>query len=406
MVAYQTSPLSTDLYSRVMANSFDELDYVGAPVGFQAFFGRRETGAATVYSPDAGEVDIDIIRGNGEPLAPLIPRGMYARPVGDLQKNLQTQKFTNFNRVYPLIEEESDLGAGQLINRTVGEPAFSQSQRIDRLRRLALRQHKDQVRRTIRTFEYLAAQSIMTGKMDGIIGTADTSLQYDFRRTAAHTVTLGVQWTNASAVIMADLDAAWKMIREDAYVSADGLVLGTDAMNAFIHDSEIQLLSDNRRYELVRVSSNHPVPSRFSHLIKAGFTPRGSVTTPEGHEFWMFTYDDIYTNASAVTTNYMPAVKVLMFWSGARCDRFFGPPELLPMVPSRRQLYMELFGFSMDSPPMPPNIRGDAGLLTPGMFYFDAYAPPTWKTVTARMQAAPIFATTQTDAFVTLENAA
>jgi hypothetical protein len=406
MVAYQTTPLSTDLYSRVMASSFDELDYVGAPVGFQAFFGRPETGAATVYSPDAGEVDIDIIRGAGERLAPLIPRGMLARPVGDLQKNLQTQKFTNFNRVYPLIEEESDLGAGQLINRTAGENPYSQTQRIDRLRRLALRQHKEQVRRTIRTFEYLASQSILTGKMDAILGTLDTSLQYNFRRTAAHSITLGVQWTSASAVIMSDLDDTWRIIRQNAYVNADGLVLGKDAMNAFINDSEVRALADNRRFELVYVSAENPVPSKFGWMVRAGFTPRGRVRTPEGHEFWMFTYDDIYTNSAGTTTEYMPAGKVLMFWSGARCDRFFGPPELLPMVPQRRQLYMELFGFSMDSPPMPPDLRGDSGVLNPGMFYFDAYAPETWKTVSLRMQAAPIFSTTQTDAFAVLENAA
>ena len=198
MVAYQTSPLSVDLYSRVMASSFDELDYVGAPVGFQAFYGRPETGSQTIYSPDAAEVDIDIIRGNGERLAPLIPRGMYARPIGDLQENMQTQRFTNRNSVYPLIEEESDLGAGQLLNRTAGENPYQGMARMDRLRKLALRAHKEQVRRTLRTFEYLAAQSVMTGKMDGIIGTSDTSLQYDWRRTAGNSITLGTQWTGVS----------------------------------------------------------------------------------------------------------------------------------------------------------------------------------------------------------------
>ena len=206
--------------------------------------------------------------------------------------------------------------------------------------------------------------------------------------------------------IMADLDSTWRVIRENAYVSADGLILGKDAMNAFIADTEVRALADNRRFDLVYVSDKNPVPQKFAWLTRAGFTARGRLLTPEGHELWMFTYDDIYTNAAGTTVEYMPKGKVLMFWSGVRCDRYFGPPELLPMIPSRRQLYMELFGFSPDSPIMPPNIRGDAGLINPGMFYFDAYAPETWKTVTCRMQAAPIFATTQTDAFAVIENAA
>jgi hypothetical protein len=57
----------------------------------------------------------------------------------------------------------------------------------------------------------------------------------------------------------------------------------------------------------------------------------------------------------------------------------------------------------MDVPPMPPNIKDPGAVVMPQMFYDYAVQedPKKIKLVT---QSAPIFATTQTDAFVVLEN--
>jgi hypothetical protein len=52
---------------------------------------------------------------------------------------------------------------------------------------------------------------------------------------------------------------------------------------------------------------------------------------------------------------------------------------------------------------MPPKIVDAGGVLTPEAFYWDAYVSPDWKRLTIRGQHAPIFATTQTDAFVVLD---
>jgi hypothetical protein len=42
------------------------------------------------------------------------------------------------------------------------------------------------------------------------------------------------------------------------------------------------------------------------------------------------------------------------------------------------------------------------GIVNPAMFYNDAYQAEDGKKIAVRTQTAPIFATTQTDAFVTL----
>ena len=61
----------------------------------------------------------------------------------------------------------------------------------------------------------------------------------------------------------------------------------------------------------------------------------------------------------------------------------------------------EFFGIDPSIPPMPTNIKGNA--VQNAMFMVDAYGVDDGKRATIRTQAAPIFATTMTDAFVVLD---
>jgi hypothetical protein len=55
----------------------------------------------------------------------------------------------------------------------------------------------------------------------------------------------------------------------------------------------------------------------------------------------------------------------------------------------------------MSVPPTLPNIQ-NPGVVDPRGMHFDAYEGVGKKAVTLRMQSAPIFPTTETDAFVTM----
>lgn len=401
MAGYMTTPLSVDTYSRTMVNLFDEKDYVNVSTMWQSFFGRPETGAVTHFSPDKNLVDIDIIRAN-ERIAALVPRGTVSRPLGGTQKNTEVTRYTNFNRMFPLAEDETDIDAIQVQNRQAGSQPYENQTRFDNMRMLASRGNKEMVRKTVRTFEYLASQSILTGQMPAIIGTSDTDLIYDFRRNSNLTFNATTVWSNTAADALADIDNAWSLIRQYGKVSADGMILGSTSMTEFLKLTDVIAKADNRRFELIMVNQAMPVPDKFNHLIAGGATARGRLLTPEGHEIWMFTYEDIYDNLSGTSTKYMPAGKVVVFSTQARCDRYFGPPEMLPMISQRRQFYQEMFGFSLDNPPMPPNVKNEGAVIRPDMFYFDAYPSGDYKKVTLRMQAAPIYATTMTDAFAVI----
>lgn len=395
-----STPVPQDLLSRFMASAFDEKNLIGVPTGFQAFFGRPETGAETIFSPDANQVDIDIIRGN-ERISALIPRGTVSRSLGSLQKNQREEQFSSFSRKYPLGEEEGDITADKLLQRVAGENPYQRQSRMDRLRYHGLKIHTESIRKLGRLFEVLAAQSITEGVQDAIVGTTNTDLQYDFRRNTNHIFTVDTSWAGGTANILADIDEACGLIRANGKMMPDMAILGTTAMNSLVTDTTVAAIADNRRFEFIRVGERNPAPAKFQRFIDGGMIPQGSIRTPSGYSLWLFTYLDVYTNASGVATKYLADDKVVVAASQARCDRYFGPPENLPMIPMREQLYREFLGFDPTAPPLPAKLAGS--VIDPAMFYCDAYVSSDWKRLTIRTQVAPIFATTMTDGFVTMD---
>jgi hypothetical protein len=391
------TPATQDLFTRFMVEAFDDREIIAAPTAFQAFFGNPMAGGRTIFSPDRNDVDIDIIRGN-EQIAALIPRGSISKNLGGTQKNQQNGKLSTFSRKFPLSEEEGSITANMILNRTPGEQPFAMSDRLMRMRYHALQIHYESVRRTVRMFEVLAAQAVTTGKQDAIIGTSNTDLQYDFMRDSTHTVTVSTSWSNVASDALGDIDAMCLKIRANGRTTPDMAVLGDGAMDNIIKNTAAIALADNRRFELIEVSTNNPVPAQYMRFVEGGFIPRGRLRTPKGFTLWLFTYVDGYDDASGTFTKYLADDKVLIASSRARCDRYFGPPELLPIDSVQRTLYAEYFGFSLDAPPM-PLIKGTGNVIDPNMFYSDAYKANDGKKLTIRTQSAPIFATTHTDAF-------
>ena len=400
MASLSTTPLAIDEYARFMTEAFNERSIIGVTTVFQSFFGVPANNGKTLYSPDSAVVDIDIMRGN-ERLAKMIPRGSQARVLD--RKDTTQKRFTTQSRIYPLIEEEGNIEGNQLLFRNPGESPFSSATRLDRMRLHALEHHQEHVRRMVRLHEYLAAQSVLTGKMPAIFGTADDNLIYDFLRNEDLTISAENAWDTENGTPFADIDGACALLREKGHVTPDMVIMGTSVIDAFIGHADVIAKADNRRFEIVQIGGT-PVPPKLMKFVEAGLVPRGRLLTPHGYELWVFTYLDIYTDDAGTATPYMPIDECLIACSTARCDRYFGPPESLPNVPAREQLYQQLFGFPPGIAPLPPKIKGAGQNVNASMFYFDAYVSENWKRVTARTQSAPIFATTQTDAFAVLNS--
>ena len=398
-----STPLKTDDFSRHMVEAFDERIVQSVPTGFQAFFGDPSGGSETVFEEDAETVEIDIIRANGERLAALVNRGKatIAR-----DEDTQTgEKWTNIVRQYPLIETVSSIESSKLLKRMPGEGSFmSGVTRFDRLRKLALKLNMEATKKAIRMFEYLAAQSILEGSHPAIFGTANTDLIYDFLRNSSNTVTVSNTWNSGSQTIMADIDGLCEQIEQVSFMEPNFIGIGEDAMGDFIVDTDVQTLADNRRFELIEISNGNPVPPEYNRFVNAGWLARGRLRTPGGRTLWIFSYNKNYLPlGSSTITKFLPKDQAIICDINARADRFFGPPDRLPVTGSERAWYQEMFGFAMDQPIPLSSLKGvTAGVIRSDMFSYYAQAKDK-KTIEMLTQSAPIFPTTQTDAFGTLK---
>lgn len=401
MAVNQLTPLGLDSYSRYMVDVYDEREVMQVSTGFQSIFGNPGAGGKTLFSPDSEVVDIDIIRANRK-IAALVNRGSNARRISGKADTNQTE-WTSNTRVYPLAEEEGPISANKINKRVPNENPFERMTRIDRMRYNARSMHMEHIRRLSRLFEYLCSLSARTGQHPAILGTSNTDLIYDFQRSAGNTITVGTAWDDTSPDIFGDIDSACEAVRVNGKLTPDVMVIGGDALEAAINDTTFAGIADNRRFDLIEVSTNNPVPAKYNRYVESGMIARGRLRTPKGFTLWVFTYLDSWETNAGVDTKYMPEDQALIFSSDAQANRYFGPPENLPLSESDVQMYQTYFGFSPMATPMPPNIDNVSAVLNPAMFYCDAYRNANKKLLTIRTQAAPIYATTATDGFALLQ---
>lgn len=399
-----STPVPQDLFSRFAAGMFDEKELIGVPTAGCSFFGNPAGNSKTIFSPDANTVDIDIIRGD-ERIAALVPRGMVSESLGSLVKGGRTEQFSSFSRTYPLAQEVGHIVAANLTTRVAGEPAVNSGfTQMQRFRHHAGRIHNENIRKLLRLCEVLAWQSLMTGKQDAILGTTNTDLQYDFRRVSTNTIQCSTSWAGGSGTILADLDGGCAKLRANGHITPDMAVFGSTSLNSLVKDTNVRAVADNRRFTYISLGNGSVMPSKFQRFVDGGMVYQGELRTPNGYQLYLFSYPEVYTAANGTATAYIGADKVLLTSSSVRADRYFGPPEQLPMIPQRAQLYRELFGFDPAAGMAPPNIKGGmAQCLPPQACFAQAYVSPDWKRVMIETQCAPIFATTQTDGFVVLD---
>jgi len=402
MAGYQNTPVEKDDFTRTIVEAFSDKDMIGISQGGQSLFGNPAAGGSkTVYSRDKNTVEIAIRRGNDR-LAALVPRGGVPGIDASTTKLVEAKQSV-FQRVYPLIEDEYPIRASQLLFAIPGESNEARVTREDRMMFLALDGAQEMIRRVGRLNEYLSWQSILTGKQPAIYGTTDANLQYDFLRPSGHTVAVGTEWSTGDP--LGDIADSVDLIRGAAHVTPDYLLLASDSWYAMIQNTVFAGIAENSGYNLIRIGPEDVIPPRYARMVANGFMCVGALVTPNGAKLYLFLYEDLYTNPAGTQTKYLPDGYAVLGYTGTRCDRYFGPPEVMPMAPSVRADFRSLFGFSLDNPPVAPNAR-PGNVFDPNSLYFDAYPHGNNKGWTIRVQAAPIFATTMTDAFVVMTGCA
>lgn len=399
-MANYTATATMDILTRYMVETLDLTNLIQVPRGFQSFFGNPATGGKTRFSTDAKTVEFDV-RDGQQGISTLIHRGIVSQPLNKTM--LVGGKFTSFNRAFPLAEEEGIISADQILERAFGESTISTLTRRDRMRELALDIASEMIRRAVRTQEILAAQMVRTGKMDTIIGTSSSNEQIDTKRASAHTMSPSASWATPSTSILTDLDSAITLGIRAGY-QIDGVVVGSLIPGYVYNNTEIKAFAgiagaNTSGYEVAYIGENVKVEDKFSRFVANGFVPFARFRTPMGRTITMFTYEGGYV-ASSTFYPFITTDHAIFFSSAARCDRYFGPPETLPMSEQSRADYADIFGFAPEVTPAPANVGGVGDVIRPDEFFFDVRRASDQKSLIVRCQYAPMYITTDTNAFV------
>jgi hypothetical protein len=390
-----------------MVEPFSDLD--ARPVAtahMGSFFGVAETGAQVIYEDVASQLNIDIERGAVQDLALMVNRGTSSEDTSRLRVQKES-KYTNLAYGWPLIETPGSITSAELFKRELGQSEESRMSHQARLSAKAMKIHKEHFKQHITTHEYLCRESVWTGFHPAILGTSSSDLQYDFLRNSGNFITAGTQWTTTSSDILGDLDAGADKIQQNGGLHGDyGLLVDGTVFGGIKNNDTTGADADNRRYQFAALGGEVSLPTEFERYRANGFQPRGRLETNGGRIVWVFTYDLTFTDNftdpdNPTNTPWVPATKGLMFSPKARCDKYYGPMDHMPITAQEAEWYRQALGFDMNAVPQIPQVQ-NTNLIDPRMFY--CFASPGRKSIELLTQSAPVFPTTQTDGFVTFSN--
>jgi hypothetical protein len=397
---YVIEPSPVETYKRFMAEMFDESKLIKNTTLFQSLFGRPSTGAVTHYVEDSKYVEIDLVHGN-ERMASLVPRGTYSADIINVP-DVVKERFSSIIADFPVIEEKSPFEAAQLYSRRAGETPYQKSTKLDRLRGLAADAHMKHVQRTIRRMEWLASASILAGVQPALEGTNHG--MYNWNRDSDMFGDATVAWSEtATADVFADLRNACWALRVKGQTHAEYAILGEVALENFLRNSAVLATADNRRIHQVEVNFDSDGPKDQQYLLDNGAVYHGKISV-SGWKLALYSYPSGYTNSSNEFTKYIPDDLVLVGSTKTRADRFFGPDDRLPVLPSEAAYFQELLGFGAVQ--LPKKDKSGSGVISADMFHMDMVVDPGMKCLVLRTMAAPLFPTTHTNAWYVLNTAA
>lgn len=401
---YET-PIAMDQLTRFFVETLDLTNLRAVPHGMQSFFGNPATGGRTRFVTDAKTLEFDV-RDGVQDVTTLVHRGTTGQLLN--KAKLTGGRFTSFNRAFPLGEDEGIVSADQLLERGFGEGVgnLAIATRIDRMRNLSRDLLFEMVRRAIRTQEVLAWQMIRTGKMDTIIGTSNSDEQIDTKRKSANTLTRSGDWATAATDIIGDIDSACDLVIKNGGLTPDAMIVGSLTPKYLEDNTAIKaraavMGAGTSGFDVTWIGENVKVGPQFQRMVDNGFNPIARIRTYKGRTVTVFTYEGGYVSSSTFYP-FVAEDAAVFFSSQARCDRYFGPAERLPLTAQDRADYAEIFGFMPEATPMPPNVPS-SDVIAPAEFYFDARRSQDGKSLILRAQWAPVYVTVDTNAFVYCE---
>lgn len=292
------------LNTRTMLDALEELRTPNTFLLRKFFSAQRECPTKAV--------DIDIYKGKRR-IAAYVSR----RAQGQV---IERAGYSTFTYEPPYVKPKMITTVEDLLVRQPGEIVYSGNQNA--ASRAAIQLGKDLAELDgiiTRAEELQASQALFDGKVevkdkDG----NDIVADIDFQRTGTHTVDLTAtgetSWDETGSMPLENIRTWKRLIAKDAGVGADIAILGSDAADEFLKNEDVRQKLDNRRMEL---------GSLVMEAQDLGVTLLGVI---EGVAY--YAYDEWYVDpATGTETELVPAKKVLLGSTKARCERVYGVIE-------------------------------------------------------------------------------
>ena len=246
----------------------------------------------------------------------------------------QASIYTSKEFVPPIFKEAITINAQELMDRTPGNDPFADVTFQANLTALVFQGMPKPAAKIHRAIELQASQILQTGTVTLIDSAGKSLYTLDYKPKATHFPQTAVTWGTAGDTIIADLENLCDVIRQDGLADADEAIFGADAWTAFIQDSNVQALLENRRMVLGGVAPEvRGQGAKFMGFIEVGDC-----------RLDMWIYSGRYKHQQTGTsTRFMDTKKVIVRASSGRMDATFGNvPKIVqpdarvaPFLPTR-----------------------------------------------------------------------
>jgi hypothetical protein len=266
----------------------------------------RDTFFSTVETSRTEHVDIDIMKGKRR-LAPFISPKKEGKLVERIGRTTRTYK-------PPYVKPKMVTNAHDFLKRDVGNTIYgAQDSAFSRAAKQVGKDMAELDEIITRREEWMCAQLLQTGQVDVVGDGVNDNI--NFGMDASHIITLsgGDLWSAGSATPLEDLRAWRRLVMKDSGRVPTDVVMGYEAIDAFLAHANVKDRLDTRRIDLGMID-----PAQFgSGVLYYGRIKDVNV------DLWV--YDEWYVHEDSGTeTPMVDPTKVIIGDRNARTARHYG----------------------------------------------------------------------------------